>query len=155
MSSYIASIINTKALLKFAVVTFALSAMFLFVGMSQAQGLAFDPEQAQKLGEAAEKSNAAAYVLGVVSVLSISLAAWTISKRDESQKDIQDLAAAIRAQTASMLETTVKDDRQVKQDMTKLANAMEIMAKKPCGMDSETLKDIIRGKFAQYFSERR
>lgn len=144
--------ITTKGCMKIAKLSMALLVIMLVLpAMGQTFGA--DAETAKALGEAAEKSSALAYVLGFVTVASMSLAAYTIKTKDGLKDDIQDLTQSIRDQTNAYIQSStifdreVKDSlKEVKDSMNKMNSSVDSFSRKPCALDTDTLNNIIKGK---------
>lgn len=111
------------------------------IALAQTIPLPYDLETAKQLGKAAETSQAAAYVLGFVCVLCLGVAGWSIQKRDETIKVISELSASIRQHN----------------DISTARNEAltDVWAKKPCALDAETLRDLIRGKYLRDMEDTR
>lgn len=140
---------SVNKLLGFSVSSFLVAIFFFALAMSLNAQTMVDPEHAKALGEAAEKSNAAAYVLGFLAVACLGLATYTVKSKDEitkeNNKELRELSASIREQTEVFKAKTDKDERAI-EAMKLLAQAQAQQATKPCALENEILKDYLKGK---------
>lgn len=113
--------------------------LIFYANMLQAQMPMVDKELADSMGKAAQTSNGAAYILGVISVFSMGLAGWSINKRDDTIKNLNDLTQEIRIQNES--------NKDYKELTKAIATSLDTQSKKPCALDNKMLEDLLKGKF--------
>jgi hypothetical protein len=167
---------TTKRLTRLSILTGFLCLM-LFTLPALCQNMpGLDENTPNKLGEAAKASSASAYVLGFISFLSLSFAAWTVNKRDETINEIKKLSTSIDVQTdvlksghkdaiesariaavaankaAEVAMTAAEVSRLALNDkedhIQQLLEQVRLMTKRPCALDSETMQDFLKGRFS-------
>lgn len=138
-----------NGLLTISTTTFIGTLFFLALARIQYAQEVFSPEQAKALGDAASKSDAAAYVLGVLTIACLGLVTYTLKSKDEiarqNNAELKELSTSIRIQTEAYKSQTDKDQRSI-EALRLLAQTQAAMSGKPCALESEILKDYLRGK---------
>lgn len=105
-----------------------------------------DPTLAKQLAEASANSSAASYVLGFVTMVSLGFAGWSIKARDEMSKAITELSVSVK----TMNDIAMKKDEKTDQSMSEINTSLKNLSGKPCMLDTEYAKEILKGKLGKH-----
>jgi len=136
---------NTRGFIKFGLATGILMiclCTFSAFAQSTIGTPGVDPTLAKQLAEASAHSSAASYVLGFVTLVSLSFAAWSIKARDEMSKAISDLTISVK----TMNDIAQKKDEKTDQSMNEINTSLKAVSNRPCLLDDDVREAYIKGK---------
>lgn len=107
-----------------------------------------------RLANAVDQQAPLAYVLGMITVLSMGMAGWSIKRADDKGEQINNLGELIKNQTILYNQRAAITDIDIHDALIKIANAIDVLSKRPCTMDNESVIDILRGRIARSQEEK-